>query len=106
MSPREFLAVSLVLGALSLLGCGDDLVASGGSGGAAGAGGNAGTGGNGGSGDTGGIGGAFDADLCALGRCATNEALKAACQEEYDACVGRGHYDWACRIDADESCGL
>jgi hypothetical protein len=128
MSARPLLGlVSLAL-ALALSGCGSDNgQASGGNGGAGGvggvggvggAGGNAGTGGNPGAGGagsrfggggTGAFGGEFgwgDYQVCTLGLCEEDPEFAAACQESFDACVGRGHYPRDCRMTADQTCGV
>ena len=100
--------VALMVGALSIVGC-DDEQATGGTSGTGASGGSevsGGADGGGGSGGGGGAGGAVDPDLCSLGLCTDDETLSAACLDEYDACVGRGHYPWACRLDADETCGI
>jgi len=79
---------------LTVIGCGDGEQATGGSSG------------NGGSSGTAGSGGSVDPNLCLLGLCMDDETLSTSCLDEYNACVGRGHYDWACALDADEACGI
>ena len=117
MSVRPLLIAALMATSAAWLGCSSDSQSSGGGGGVAGVGGSAGSGGSAGasgssnagvsgSAGNGGNGGGVDPDLCALEDCADDAELSASCLEVYEACVGRGHYDWACRIDADETCGL
>ena len=103
MSVRPLLIAALMATSAAWLGCSSDSQASGVGGGVAGVGGSAGSGGSAGNG---GNGGGVDPDLCALEDCTDDAELSASCLEVYEACVGRGHYDWACRIDADETCGL
>lgn len=45
-------------------------------------------------------------EVCTLGLCMEDAELGASCLHVYDGCVGRGHYEWACRMDADETCGV
>ena len=115
MSVRPLLIAALMATSAAWLGCSSDSQSSGGGGGVAGVGGSAGISGSAGasgsagvsgSAGNGGNGGGVDPDLCALEDCADDAELSASCLEVYEACVGRGHYDWACRIDADETCGL
>ena len=80
----------------------------------AGGGGSGGLGGVGGSGGeelgNGGTGGAGGADatpaICLLGLCAQDQDLGDSCRQTYEACVGRGPYEWACRMDADDTCDV
>ncbi len=127
MSVRPLLIAALMAKSAAWLGCSSDSQSSGGGGGVAGVGGSAGISGSAGasgsagisgsagasgsagvsgSAGNGGNGGGVDPDLCALEDCTDDAELSASCLEVYEACVGRGHYDWACRIDADETCGL
>jgi len=104
---RRSLAAVLVVG--GLVACssgtdGDGASGATGDGGSTGSGGVAGAGG--GRGGAGGTGGAAPPPICILGLCSEDAELASSCQENYDACVGRGHYEWACRMDADEICGV
>ena len=112
MNLGNLFVITLLVGILSVSGCGEDEQAMAGTGSIDGAGGTGGVGGNGGTGgsdgstDTGGTGGGVPYQVCTLGLCMEDESIGASCLEVYDRCVGQGHYPRSCRMDADKTCGV
>jgi len=89
MKLANFFLMTLLVGTLGVLGCGDDTTNPAGSGGS----GTAGSGGSAGSGGTGGD--PLDPALCNREACVENETLRGECENELEACrsVPEGRQD-------------
>jgi len=103
MGLKKLFLITLLAGAMSVLGCGDDETnggtgntgGDGATGGAGATGGDGGTGGSAATGGSGGSGGGVDPDAeCNVGACAVDSdpgrALKAACVNEINQCLELG----------------
>jgi hypothetical protein len=84
MGLKKLFLITVLAGAMSVLGCGDDETGNGGAGATGGDGGTGGTAATGGSGGTGGD--PFDSELCNREACAGNDTLRQACETALEAC--------------------
>ena len=110
MKMTRLFVMALLVGSLSVLGCGDDEDGGGsaGSGGTAGSGGSAGTGGTAGTGGL--MMGCAMGQLCCLELCAGTDgesnALRIVCLDEYNDCIADGGDEATCIALAQETCTI
>ena len=86
MKVSNIFCAALLAGSLAVIGCGSD------DGGSNNGGGNSNGGGNAG-------------EACSGPRCANNDALRVACEEEFDQCVATGVNVEECVVVAELACG-